>query len=112
MNSYSHSNFYAHQDANITQQRGRLLAYQHGKTFVPEKILDTWLEHGPAGQSRTELHRAITHKAAQIVVVESAKACRKDELKLSSQAVRSTDLTFTATPGKLAETYCALMPCL
>ena len=82
----------------ITQQRGRLLAYQHGKTFMPEKILDTWLKHGPA--------------AAQIVVVESAKACRKDELKLSSQAVRSTDLTFTATLGKLAETYCALMPCL
>ncbi|KII93848.1 hypothetical protein PLICRDRAFT_171553 [Plicaturopsis crispa FD-325 SS-3] len=105
--------FYTSQDAVVVQEAYQNLAFTNGKAFPPEKkILVAWLEHGHTGDSRRELHHAITRKTADVVVKESTAAYHKDALCLSSSDIDVQFLTADFGLNKIMDVYHTLLPCL
>ncbi|KIM71540.1 hypothetical protein PILCRDRAFT_16981 [Piloderma croceum F 1598] len=104
--------FYTSNDPIVSQQAQRNLSYTAGQSFAPEKILDAWLDHGPSGESRDQLHLAITRKAAKIMIKETDKAYHQDELRISSSKLDIPYLTTEFGLKKMLVLYQTVLLCL
>jgi hypothetical protein len=104
--------FYTSNDPIVSQQAQRNLSYTAGQSFAPEKILNAWLDHGPLGESQDQLHLAITHKAANIMVKETDDAYHQDELHISSLKLNIPYLTTEFGLKKILVLYQTVLPCL
>ncbi|KAH9917480.1 uncharacterized protein B0H18DRAFT_958331 [Fomitopsis serialis] len=103
--------YYNSNDPDIAQQARRNIAYTDGKRFAPAQILDSWLESAH-GETKHQLELMITHKAADILVKESTKACHDHKLKLASTKVDTAYLSTDFALSKLAAMYQAMLPCM
>jgi hypothetical protein len=104
--------FYTSDNPEVLQQSRSSLSYTEGQAFAPEKILDAWLKNGPTGNSRDQLHLAITRKTAAIMVKETDKAYHRDELCISSSQLDIPYLTTEFGFKKMASMYQTIRPCL
>ncbi|TFY76948.1 hypothetical protein EWM64_g7063 [Hericium alpestre] len=106
------SAFYTSTDKTIKQLSGSNLRYVEGRAFAPDVLTSAWLSNGPKGESRKQLHRTITRKAASIMIDESSRACNLDELRISSQHISIPYLTTDFALKKLYGIYTSFLPCL
>jgi hypothetical protein len=104
--------FYTNDDPAVIQQARTSLRYISGKTFAPDVLLDAWLEHGPPGESRLELKKNLTRKAAAVLVTESTLACRSPDLRLPTTELDNKYLANNFALETLATLYLRILPCL
>ncbi|KAI0739876.1 hypothetical protein C8Q80DRAFT_1274908 [Daedaleopsis nitida] len=95
--------FYTSKNDDIIQQAHSNLRYSPCAAFGPEKI---------TGESRRQLHLAITRKAADIMVEESTKAYQHENLRISASGIDIPYLSTSFSLTAIWELYQTLLPCL
>ena len=69
------------------------LCYQPKTDYAPECILTAWMSRVPSDDAEKHLHLAITQKAADIMVLESTRACHDPDLCLSASGLNAEHIS-------------------
>ncbi|TFY74351.1 hypothetical protein EWM64_g9660 [Hericium alpestre] len=104
--------FYNSDDPDIRAQANRNLTYVEGTRYGPDRILNAWTSNVPNQASRDRLNRSLTEQVTHIVVDESTRAYRRDDLHLPANSATTAHFTTDFAFENILRVYRTVLPCL